>query len=745
MPVLKILAFSFTTAKQVWEAPGELQELSSELLQLDTLGDILRSLVEAQGEGNTSVRALEPAIARLNNARKVFEERLSKTRKTKSAGTRFKRRTWMRHHGEIKKVMRDVMVVRKDLTAVMLLLNLTSVNTLQAQQLNLLRLMGVSQFQLGNIRGTLPALEESQNLEQSISALAHSRAQLCRGSSDDELHEKLPDLDDFLDAVSEYSEEVSEVLPFLTPGNRSLTDCSFETSRPFFPEKYVMSGPVYERLAIHITKEINRTATTRVDEYCLLFAKDSRHWNRVVVTATTTKEESKLSELASSSSPSHRQTLPGLVRPRLEAMLDATDLYGSVTNISIQLETSDEGDITFNPMKAKVSEDFREASIRNVRKDIEEIEHQGLPQYLESEVVVLAHVNNHGYIVLVESQLCIEHKFPFTGLSMSGYLADMRLLLIAQGCPGVARFVGVVLSDDRGQIRSYLTQYDGQCSMFRIMLNQSSGTKSIQWKRRERWIRQAITLVAEVHRRGIVLGALNTNWIEVDSKDNISCRLFTLKGNYIHNSGGCLPPEMRSYTDSLACAHDQELTFMSDMFQLGLFIWMIAQQIPLNIGCDTFCSLTQCPTVPRSRCTADHANPIQLPACSSSEVPVYIDNIISYCRHEQPYQRKPAVALLELLPPDEGQYDFAVDADTFSAFQDISLGSKFQWVACDECGLEISGKHYHCNVCHEGDFDLCPECVSSGITCLDNSHKLSHRVFKDGLLIVEPSRNESTG
>lgn len=124
MPVLRVLSFSFTAAKQVWEAPDELQELSSELLQLSTLANILSSIVEAQGEGDSSVRALEPVVTRLSNARKVFEERLSQTRKTKSSASRFKRRTWMRHHGEIKKVMRDVVVVRKDLTAIMLLLNL---------------------------------------------------------------------------------------------------------------------------------------------------------------------------------------------------------------------------------------------------------------------------------------------------------------------------------------------------------------------------------------------------------------------------------------------------------------------------------------------------------------------------------------------------------------------------------------------------------------------------------------------
>lgn len=611
--------------------------------------------------------------------------------------------------------------------------------------------MDPSQPQLGSVHDALPAPEDGQNLDQAISALAQSGALPDREPSGSLLHEQMPDLDDFLDAVSQFSEDVSEALPFLTPGNRSLTDCSFETSGSFFPEKYVMAGPLYERMAIHLAKEVERTATARIDEYYLLFAKDSRHWSRVTVTASTTKDGLKLSKPASSRSPAVRLTLPGLVRPKLEAMLDAIDLYSSVTNISVRLETNDEGDITFNPTKAEVHEDFRAASTRDVQRAIEEIEYRGLPQYLESEVIVLTHFSKYRFLVLLESRLCVEYLFPFTELAVSDpipnntFLADMKLLLMAQGCPGVAEFVGVVLSDDRRQLRSYLTLYRGQCSMSRMMLSQPSKTISIPWKRRQRWIRQAITLVAEVHKRGIIIGFVDASWIEVDASDNIHCSVFTSRGNHIRNQGGCLPPELRRHAELQAVPHAQELNLMSDIFQLGLFIWMVAQQIPLIVGNGIFCTLDQCPKVPRCRCAADHTNPIRLPACSSSDVPVYVDTVISYCRQEEPFRRKSAAALLELLPFDDVQNNLTADPESRSALQDISHESRMKYLACDECGQEISREHYHCNFCHEGDFDLCLECISLGIHCLDNGHKLSYRVFEAGRISIEPSGNASTG
>ncbi|KAL3458524.1 hypothetical protein BJX64DRAFT_266626 [Aspergillus heterothallicus] len=55
-------------------------------------------------------------------------------------------------------------------------------------------------------------------------------------------------------------------------------------------------------------------------------------------------------------------------------------------------------------------------------------------------------------------------------------------------------------------------------------------------------------------------------------------------------------------------------------------------------------------------------------------------------------------------------------------------------IDCNYCGRAIPNEHYHCNTCAEGDYDLCPECLDSGVTCLGEDHWLVRRFVKDGII-----------
>jgi hypothetical protein len=48
---------------------------------------------------------------------------------------------------------------------------------------------------------------------------------------------------------------------------------------------------------------------------------------------------------------------------------------------------------------------------------------------------------------------------------------------------------------------------------------------------------------------------------------------------------------------------------------------------------------------------------------------------------------------------------------------------------CDVCLLNIpeTDIYYHCEVCNNGDFDICKECFELGAYCLDKSHILIER------------------
>ncbi|RHZ52523.1 ZZ type zinc finger domain protein [Aspergillus thermomutatus] len=55
-------------------------------------------------------------------------------------------------------------------------------------------------------------------------------------------------------------------------------------------------------------------------------------------------------------------------------------------------------------------------------------------------------------------------------------------------------------------------------------------------------------------------------------------------------------------------------------------------------------------------------------------------------------------------------------------------------IDCNNCGRSIPNEHYHCSICEDGDFDLCPQCVNSGVSCQSGDHWLIKRVVQDGIV-----------
>jgi next-to-BRCA1 protein 1 len=57
-------------------------------------------------------------------------------------------------------------------------------------------------------------------------------------------------------------------------------------------------------------------------------------------------------------------------------------------------------------------------------------------------------------------------------------------------------------------------------------------------------------------------------------------------------------------------------------------------------------------------------------------------------------------------------------------------------VYCNNCKAVIPDEHYHCSTCDEGDYDLCPSCVDSGVLCAGESHWLIKRFLRNGSVIT---------
>ena len=68
--------------------------------------------------------------------------------------------------------------------------------------------------------------------------------------------------------------------------------------------------------------------------------------------------------------------------------------------------------------------------------------------------------------------------------------------------------------------------------------------------------------------------------------------------------------------------------------------------------------------------------------------------------------------------------------------QDFPVPTAAFTVCCNNCELTIPAAHWHCSICHNGDYDLCQSCVNDGVHCGVEGHYLIKRLIEGGKVIT---------
>ena len=543
-----------------------------------------------------------------------------------------------------------------------------------------------------------------------------------------------------VEAASEFSQDFLESIydQYLHTPCSSAPDYHFELSSNFFPEQYVSHEPFHKRITVLSMVELGSRGEQRLDKYCLLFAETPRRWRRVTVTAASLvrSEEAVRSTVSTTLLFAELQCkiLPGVVQPLLEKLLPSIDFADTVTKVSISLKMQGPGPVGFDLSRISVGEDFEEAEACESSEYLHDIDNMGCPQFLESEIVVYQRMSASTYLVLAESQLCIEWKARFgeSGTLESHpfktWINNLKILRHIEGCEGVAKFVGVVVDDGRRHIKSYLQEYVGP-SIKSIFEKSQANDAMISWRIRETWAKQIIQAVAEVHRRGIIIQRLHLRSIGIDDQKKAVLTDLILGSWKDHQ--GLVPPEFRRSVTLGPMLPDHKGTFRTDIYQLGLLLYLMAEHCPTPLG--IYCKKAGCKSIPWYRCTAEHSNPITLPRCGP-DVPSYFNDIISACRCADPQERFSAASLLQLFPPSSPSEPESDEDDSWLG--NLSPVDPVQcFIHCDGCGDLTTDHHYHCNVCDSGELDFCVWCFLGGISCWDETHTLVRRVLKNGMII----------
>ena len=513
-----------------------------------------------------------------------------------------------------------------------------------------------------------------------------------------------------------------------------------ELSSSFCPERFTIDGLFQDPFFV-LGKKLSDTSPW-THEYYILYAETPRRWRRLKISANfegLPHQASIFGPDAPHESEQHSIALPTIVGDHVNRQLSYIGQFNSVTHLSLYFGQDKSGSIFNDPARAKISEDCLEICQSGEDQMLRDINDLECKPFLESDIITQSRKSCSCFIVHVESRICIERKAPFVNSGIRGgngfqsFFDDLKLLKSLQSYKGVAEFIGVVLDDARTHLRSYLYEYPALGSILTMFIGAQSRSEIIPWDIREIWARQIVKTVAEIHSgRGSLVGGLF--WLaEIGIRANGTIVFTALRSSqkyYAQRYFTCRPgmtaPELRGVLSTDDSALEKMVTFRTEVFQLGLLLWMLAEHKDNTAGC--FCSRSACTNWPRYMCTLDHTDPIELPLCSA-EIPPYFNEIIKQCRSSDPKDRKTACQLQEMFPPTE-ENDNLIPAHGIDILKRCARLDMFA-VYCNECGSRDMSVSYRCNQCYEDEFDLCEPCFDQGISCPDLRHRLVKRFLTD--------------
>ena len=539
----------------------------------------------------------------------------------------------------------------------------------------------------------------------------------------------------FFDCVSRFSSEDS--VPSMDEPQKNFFESPeyrFELLPSFYPEQYVSEGSIsQEVIPVAIWPSMDSPRTLR---YFLNYAETARRWQRIVVVAAFHGERQQTDSFQVASYSDNlwgtAHVLPSTFHTLLRTLLPFIEFFSSVTQISLDMNVGESGQIMADSPRVEVIEDESETSKSDERDFLQYIDSVCCKKYVESDVITYSRINSTQYRVYVDSQAYCESKVAFaSGRKQSknallDYLNEIKHMISLRGCANVSGCMGVVLDDTRSHLRGYLKELPMLACVESLLALAKSRSMTIPQSIRELWARQLIQAIVEIHSQTLIAGVFHLSSVGVKADGTAVLHRVQRSEKYVADRSGLAPPELRTRyrKDDSGSAVRGNLNFQTDIFQLGMVLWQLMEHVPNLVG--HFCAKSGCPHLPRTTCMATHANPVELPECGN-HVPTYLCDIIRDCRLPDPSSRVSTSDLADVLcstpQPDNTSAEIKQALMPY-----ISLSIDFDGTAyCDVCADVTTGIYFFCGICGSGDFMICPACFEKGHRCLVLGHRLVKR------------------
>lgn len=254
------------------------------------------------------------------------------------------------------------------------------------------------------------------------------------------------------------------------------------------------------------------------------------------------------------------------------------------------------------------------------------IEHMNCRRVNEREIHFDSHLSGFVYKVQVDGRLLIKKEIPGPD-TVDEFLYEINAL--HQLCPAknVIEFYGIVVDEKEEYVTGLLISYASQGALIDVIFDNDH---SLPWSTREKWARQIVGGLSEIHEAGFVQGDFTLSNIVIDK--NYDAKIIDI------NRRGCPigwePPEATPLVES-----NQRISMYigvkSDLYQLGMVLWALATQ---EDDPDT------------------QVRPLELDP--DIQVPAWYRCIVSTCLSTDPRDRVQAIQLLSWFPEpeEESQY-----------------------------------------------------------------------------------------
>lgn len=343
------------------------------------------------------------------------------------------------------------------------------------------------------------------------------------------------------------------------------------------------------------------------EKFFLTYAETPRRWRRVTIScdyrdAPLDSLERDLQSLQFQRDKSAR------IYESIRSSLADIHFYDTVTNL--KLETRDDR------LHVHVTEDTNEII---PYPTVHAVQHLECRHYTESELNFEAHMSGFVYKVRVHENIWIKKEIPGPD-SVDEFLYEINALNELIGAKSVIQFQGLVVDESHSVVKGLLIGFAEQGAVVDILYDHRG---LLPWPRRESWAKQIVQGLSEIHEAGFVQGDFTLSNIVIDEHDEAKIIDINRRGCPV----GWEPPEISKLVES-SQRISMYIGVKSDLFQLGMVLWALAEEIDE-------------PERQKRPLSLRNAGP---------DIPQYYRDLVANCLSPKPRYRSAAKELLQFFP-----------------------------------------------------------------------------------------------